>query len=139
MKQHRGDFGEITKENLEAGDTLAMLDRNCIREEFVRRVFVLAATEEIVIVFDEHGQPIDEPGNFVEGGWQQLHGDHSFMEEWTGSDDGYYQLGVPEAPAPAPADLPPPLLNPLPPLPPPSPPPSPPSRTEMCAFKRALR
>ena len=40
--------------------------------------------------------------------WQQLHGDHSFMEEWTGTDDGYYQLGVPpeqieEAPAPAPA------------------------------------
>ena len=53
VKQHRGDFGEITKEDLEVGDTLAMLDRNCITEEFVRRVFVLAATEEDVIVFDE--------------------------------------------------------------------------------------
>ena len=103
VKQHRGDFGEITKEDLEVGDTLAMLDRNCITEEFVRRVFVLAATEEDVIVFDEHGQPIDEPGDFVEGGWQLLHGDHSFMEEWTGTEDGYYQLGVPEAPAHAPA------------------------------------
>ena len=105
VKQHRGDFGEITKEDLEVGDTLAMLDRNCITEEFVRRVFVLAATEEDVIVFDEHGQPIDEPGDFVEGGWQQLHGDQSFMEEWTGTEDGYYRLGVPEAPAhePSPA------------------------------------
>ena len=108
VKQHRGDLGEVSKENLEAGDTLAMLDRNCITEEFTRRVFVLIANDENVLVFDEHGEPIDEPGNFVEGGWQKLHGDHSFTEEWTGDkDDGYYNLGVPlpgeteEAPAPA--------------------------------------
>ena len=106
MMKQGDDPVEARKENLEEGDILAMLDRNCITEQFERRVFVLVATEEYVLVFDEKGEPIDEPGSFVEGGWQRLHGDHSFMEEWIGDDDddGYYKLGVQpeEAPAPAP-------------------------------------
>ena len=106
MMKQGDDSVEARKENLEEGDILAMLDRNFITEQFERRVFVLVATEEYVLVFDEKGEPIDEPGSFVEGGWQRLHGDHSFMEEWIGDDDdgGYYKLGVQpeEAPAPAP-------------------------------------
>ena len=97
-KQHRGDFGEITKQNLQEGDTLAMLDRDCITKEFTRRVFVLVASEDYVLIFDESGAVIDDPGNFVEGGWQKLHGDHSFLEEWTDDgEDGYYRLVPPPA------------------------------------------
>ena len=99
FKQHRGDFGEITKETLEEGDTIAMLDRNCIAEKFTTRVFVKVATEDYVMVFDENGAVIDDPSNFVKGGWQKLRGDHGFFEEWTENDDGYYQL--PPAPTEA--------------------------------------
>ena len=103
-KQHRGDLGEVTKENLEEGDTYALLDRNCITEQYTNRVFVHVATDEYVLVFDENGMPIDDPSNFVVNGWQKLHGDHSFLEEWTDDGDGYYQL--PAAPADDPADAP---------------------------------
>jgi hypothetical protein len=112
LKQQRGDFGVITKAAAEEGDTLAMLDRNCITEEFTRRVFVVL-DDGYAFVFDEMGSPIDEPSNFVVNGRQQLldeDGGHGFFDEWTGDDSGYYILGVPPegvglpptaAPAPA--------------------------------------
>ena len=56
--QQREGFLEKRKEDLEEGDTLAMLDRNCITEEFTRRVFQLVATEEYMLVFDENGEPM---------------------------------------------------------------------------------
>ena len=123
-RQQRGDVGKITKETLEDGDTLAMEDRNCFAGEFNRRVFVHVASEEYVLVFDEDGAVIDEPSEFVEGGWQLLRGGHGFLDDWSSDEDeGYYRLGVlpadampareeaapaPEedAPAPAPAALP---------------------------------
>ena len=129
-KQQRGDFGDLSKETVEEGDTLAMLDRNCITEDFTRRVFVHIATAEHVLLFDENGDAIDEPGSFVCGGWQLLRGDHSFLDEWT--DDQYYQLGVP------PLDMAPQLLkrtlNPL--IPPPPPPPPPPLPRPLWKRKR---
>ena len=68
VKQQRGDFGEITKETVEQGDTIAMLDRNCITEKFGRRVFVHLEDEVYAFIFDEDGNPIDEPSNFVTKG-----------------------------------------------------------------------
>ena len=112
LKQQRGDFGVITKAAAEEGDTLAMLDRNCITEELTRRVFVVL-DDGCAFVFDEMGSPIDEPSNFVVNGRQQLldeDGGHGFFDEWTGDNSGYYILGVPPegvglpptaAPAPA--------------------------------------
>eukprot|EP00966_Prymnesium_polylepis_P022800 524594-Prymnesium_polylepis.1 len=80
-----------------------MLDRNCITEEFGRRVFVHLEDEEYAFIFDEDGNPIDEPSNFVTKGQQKLEGDHSFLEEWSTDDSGYYILGVlaPQQSAPA--------------------------------------
>ena len=108
VKQHRGDFGEITKETLEEGDMIAMLDRNCITEEYTRRVFVHVANDEYVLIFDENGVPIDDPSNLVDKGWLKLRGDHSFVDEWSGDDDGYYRIGMPPADHdPPPTQLPP--------------------------------
>ena len=103
VKQQRGDFGEITKETVEQGDTIAMLDRNCITEKFGRRVFVHLEDEVYAFIFDEDGNPIDEPSNFVTKGQQKLEGDHGFLEEWSTDDSGYYMVGMLEPQQSAPA------------------------------------
>jgi|EP00966_Prymnesium_polylepis_P163457 hypothetical protein len=82
---------------LEEGDALAMLDRSCFTADFSRRVFVLVYNEDSVYIFDEHGQIIDEPGDFTPGGRQPFNdGDgHSFIEEWTGTPDDFGRTGAP--------------------------------------------
>ena len=94
-RQRAGFLGDLTKAAVEEGDTLAMQDRNCITEEFERKVFVHVVDDESAFIFDEYGEAIDEPSEFVSAGRQSLRGDHSFFEEWTDDGNGYYQLGVP--------------------------------------------
>ena len=80
-----GDLNELVE-----GDMLAMQDRNCITEQWPRRVFVLISLE-CAYTFDENGALIDEPGNFVVKGRQPLNADgHGFIEEW--NDEQYYRI-----------------------------------------------
>ena len=80
-RQRAGFLGDLTKAGVEEGDTLAMQDRNCITEEFERKVFVHVVDDESAFIFDEYGEAIDEPSEFVSAGRQSLRGDHSFFEE----------------------------------------------------------
>ena len=80
-----GDLNELNE-----GDVLAMQDRNCITQEWPRRVFVLIGLEHAYI-YDESGKLIDEPSNFVCKGQQPLRADgHGFIDEWTG--EQYYRI-----------------------------------------------
>eukprot|EP00966_Prymnesium_polylepis_P010274 236996-Prymnesium_polylepis.1 len=59
-KQSAGSFGVIDRATVEEGDCIAMMDRNLFSQELIRRVFVLLFAD-FVLVFDEHGQRINEP------------------------------------------------------------------------------
>ena len=90
-------------EALEEGDALALLDRNDFTEEWSeerRKVFALIDTDDAYI-FDEHGELIDEPANFLPGGRQPLRGDDcgGFLFELGAGDgkgDAYYKLPTAE-------------------------------------------
>ena len=69
-------FGVVSPTTFEEGDCAAFLDRNSLAAELSRRVFVLMVDETHVLVFDEHGERIDEPSEFVDNGRQNLRGDH---------------------------------------------------------------
>ena len=80
---------------LDEGDVLALLDRNCITEEWSRRCFVLIDTDHAYI-FDEQGIPIHDPGNFVTMGCQPLHGAQGFYDEFDGGKGDDYKAGIPQ-------------------------------------------
>ena len=89
LAQDQLQFENDWRENLESGYVLALHDRNCFVEEWSRRVLVLV-DDECVYVFDESGQPIDEPSNFVPLGRQELYGDKGFLAELASGE--YYRL-----------------------------------------------
>jgi len=65
----------------EAGDIVALEDRNELTREWPgRRIFALF-DDDRVFIFDENGLPLDEPDYGVPLGCQKLHGDASFVEE----------------------------------------------------------
>ena len=83
------DQGVLKHGEMEVGDCYAMLDRNCIADDWSvasRRVFVVRVTASSVGIYNQNGELIDEPDYFVSEGQQPFlstDGDHSFLEEWT--------------------------------------------------------
>ena len=57
-RQRAGFLGDLTKAAVEEGDTLAMQDRNCITEEFERKVFVHVVDDESAFIFHTVGSPL---------------------------------------------------------------------------------
>ena len=93
----------ITKSCFEEGACFAFLDRNSLAHECNRRIFVLVPDDEHVLIFAEDGSRIDEPGQFVKDGRQELAGDEGFHQEW---DQGYYEVSGQPHPQPQPAPQP---------------------------------
>jgi hypothetical protein len=85
-------------DQMEEGDSFALFDRNDMTEEWSttsRRVIVLIMSEN-ALIFDEHGELIDDPSNFLPGGIQPLReGDNPFLSELgkgDGQGDSYYRF-----------------------------------------------
>jgi hypothetical protein len=81
----------ITPDNFlenDEGDIFAFEDRNVFTEDWPgRHIFVVLGSGE-VLLFDDEGNPINEPEHGVTNGRQPLDGDSGFVEEWRHS---YYQ------------------------------------------------
>ena len=90
--------GAAEDNTMSVGDVYAMYDRNCFAEEWShksRRIFVCRWDEVRVLIYDEHGTPIDDPANFTPDGVQTFSsdfGDNAFLEEWKADEGGSYYL-----------------------------------------------
>jgi hypothetical protein len=89
----------LVQGEINVGDCFAMYHRTSITQGWAnqrRRVFVVRVNKSQVAVFNEDGQPLDEPLAHVSPqGIQPLssrgNGDQSFLEEWTTDPEaGYY-------------------------------------------------
>ena len=94
------DDDAITADNFTEADeydVFAMNDRNSFAQEWPnRRIFVVLG-DGCVHIFNEQGVAINEPGEGVIEGRQDLDGDSGFLADWTSD---YYRLPV-EAEEPA--------------------------------------
>jgi len=94
---------------------LAFLDRTELTVPLERRIYVVVLENE-VLLFDEIGEVIDEPGAFTPGGRQSFEGENNFLQEWT--DDTWYKLAsATDVSEPEPSQTPSPTTQEAPPLP----------------------